>query len=67
MLENLSGFPLTNRRHLLDTHRCQRLFNRTDDIAHFVRIDRADAADAECFDLRQLARIEDEAASRVIS
>ena len=40
----------------------QRLADRRHDVAHLVRIDGADAADAERFDLRQLARVQDIAA-----
>ena len=48
----LRGLALTNRRNLLNTHRFQCLLNRTHDIAHLIRIDRADAPDPERFYLR---------------
>src|SRR5471032_2578073 len=42
-----------------DPHLLQRLADRGRDVAHLVRVDRADAADAERLDPRELARIQD--------
>src|SRR5258706_8007919 len=49
------------RRNLPDSHLAQRVAHGIDRVAHLVRADRADAADAKSLDLGELARIEDEA------
>src|SRR5262245_25591833 len=46
---------------LPDAVLAHRIADRIDRLLHLVGTDRADAADAERFDLRELARVEDEA------
>src|SRR5438874_485844 len=50
-----------SRRHLPDAHLAQRIAHRVDRKAHLAGPDRADAAHAKRLDLRELARIENEA------
>ena len=55
----LRSSPLGNGRNLLNTHCFQCLLHRTDNIAHFVFIDCANASNSKRFNLRQFARIQD--------
>src|SRR5512146_932718 len=48
-------------RHVLDAHLLERVAHRVDGVTHLVGPDRADATDAKRLDLRELARVEDEA------
>ena len=54
--------PSAGQSPLGDAHLAQRVGHRVHRLLHLVAADRADAADAEGLDLRQLARVEDEAA-----
>src|SRR5471032_1873507 len=62
-----ASYDLRERDDLLrsgapDPHLLQRLADRGGDVAHLVRVDGPDAADAERLDLRELAGIQDVAA-----